>query len=260
MNCRGTAPPTTLSTNSKPAPDSSGSTSMSQTAYWPWPPDCFTCRPWPGRLAGERLAQLARAAAPTRRRRRSGCVSRSSSTSRCASPMHHSTSWWVSGLFSSRSVGSSATSRPSALRELVLVGLGLGDDRDRQQRVGHQPTAPSAAARPCRTACRRSRPGSAWRPRRCRRRCTATTVRWVLPSGEVSAPTFSSTSWSSWPRSAEEVAGHVHRRVRPQRAGEHPDQRDPADVGVGGGLDDLGDQRPGRVAGERAVRVARRAW
>ena len=20
---------------------------MSQTAYWPWPPDCLTCRPWP---------------------------------------------------------------------------------------------------------------------------------------------------------------------------------------------------------------------
>jgi len=27
------------------------------------------------------------------------------------------------------------------------------------------------------------------------------TGRWVLPSGEVMAPTFSSTSWSSWPRS-----------------------------------------------------------
>ena len=45
MKLRGTAPPTTLSTNSKPAPRSSGSTSMLTTAYWPWPPDCFTWRP-----------------------------------------------------------------------------------------------------------------------------------------------------------------------------------------------------------------------
>ena len=45
MNWRGTAPPTTLSTNSKPEPRGSGSTSMLQTAYWPWPPDCLTCRP-----------------------------------------------------------------------------------------------------------------------------------------------------------------------------------------------------------------------
>ena len=35
MNCRGTEPPTTLSTNSKPDPDGSGSTVMSHTAYWP---------------------------------------------------------------------------------------------------------------------------------------------------------------------------------------------------------------------------------
>jgi hypothetical protein len=37
--------------------------------------------------------------------------SRSNTTSACASPMHHSTSWWVSGLRSSRRVGSPAASR-----------------------------------------------------------------------------------------------------------------------------------------------------
>ena len=47
MNCRGTAPPTTLSTNSKPPPRGRGSTVMSHTAYWPCPPLCLTCRPWP---------------------------------------------------------------------------------------------------------------------------------------------------------------------------------------------------------------------
>ena len=46
MNWRGTDPPTTLSTNSTPPPRSSGSISMWQTAYWPCPPLCLTCRPW----------------------------------------------------------------------------------------------------------------------------------------------------------------------------------------------------------------------
>ena len=45
MNCRGTAPPITLSTNSMPEPTGSGSTSMSQIANCPCPPDCLTCRP-----------------------------------------------------------------------------------------------------------------------------------------------------------------------------------------------------------------------
>jgi hypothetical protein len=45
MNCRGTAPPTTLLTNSKPEPRGSGSISIEHTADWPWPPDCLTCRP-----------------------------------------------------------------------------------------------------------------------------------------------------------------------------------------------------------------------
>ena len=44
--------------------------------------------------------------------------SRSSSTSACASPMHHSTSWPVSALRSSRTVGSSAASRASPVPSL----------------------------------------------------------------------------------------------------------------------------------------------
>ena len=98
---------------------------MSHTAYWPWPPDCLTCRPWPVGLAGERLAQRHPQRRPTSTSTPYRLRSRSSSTSTCASPMHHSTSWWVSELCSSRSVGSSATSRPRPWDELVLVGLGL---------------------------------------------------------------------------------------------------------------------------------------
>ena len=45
MNWYGTDPPKILSTYSNPLPRGSGSISMLHMAYWPWPPDCFTCRP-----------------------------------------------------------------------------------------------------------------------------------------------------------------------------------------------------------------------
>src|SRR4051794_22529873 len=47
MYCRGTTPPTILSTNSKPAASGSGSTSMWQMPYSPCPPVCLTFRPRP---------------------------------------------------------------------------------------------------------------------------------------------------------------------------------------------------------------------
>ena len=48
MNCRGTTPPTILSTNSNPAaPAGSGSTSIWQIPNSPCPPVCLTFRPSP---------------------------------------------------------------------------------------------------------------------------------------------------------------------------------------------------------------------
>ena len=47
-----------------------------------------------------------------------------------------------------------------------------------------------------------------------------------------------------------EVPGDVDGRVRVDGAREHPGQADPSDVRVGGRLDDLGDERAGRVAAE----------
>jgi len=52
------------------------------------------------------------------------------------------------------------------------------------------------------------------------------------------------------------VPGNVHHRVRPQGAGEHPDQADPAHVGIRGRLDHLGQQRAARIAGQAAHRRA----
>ena len=45
MYCRGIEPPKISSTNSKSAPRGSGSIVILQSANWPWPPDCFLCRP-----------------------------------------------------------------------------------------------------------------------------------------------------------------------------------------------------------------------
>src|SRR5207302_4743030 len=41
----GMAPPKILSSHTKPSPRFVGATSITQIPYWPWPPDCLTCRP-----------------------------------------------------------------------------------------------------------------------------------------------------------------------------------------------------------------------
>src|ERR1039458_2241805 len=290
MNWRGTTPPTVLSTNSKPPESASGSTSTWQMPNSPWPPVCFTFRPRPWALppivsrSGTRRLVVS-TATPCR------WPSRSSSTSACASPMHHSTSCLVSALFSRRSVGSSATSRYSAWESLSSSALDLATMATGSSGSGivHgsissgwslSDSVPPVSAVPSLATAQMSPAPHCVMPRCC------------LPSGEVSAPIRSSLSWSSWPwaarpwpdtcteasgRSVPEntrtrlirptygsvlvlitsasngplgsddiprsVAGHVHRGVGAQRAGEHPDQADPAYVRVGVGLDHLGQQR-----------------
>src|SRR5258705_4372521 len=91
MKFRGTEPPTTLSTNSKPDPSGNGSTSMSHTAYWPCPPDCLTCLPlpftWPPHVSRNgTLSSTVSTATPYRRGRSSN------STSPHSSPLHHTAS------------------------------------------------------------------------------------------------------------------------------------------------------------------------
>ena len=43
--CLGTTPPVIVSVNTKPEPRGSGLISTTTSPYWPWPPDCFLCRP-----------------------------------------------------------------------------------------------------------------------------------------------------------------------------------------------------------------------
>ncbi len=133
----GTAPPTTLSTNSKPEPRGSGSTSMSHTAYWPWPPDCFTCRPWPLAAAAERL--------PQRHLDRLGVqldAARAEPVEdhvgvRLAHRPEHQLVGLDVALQAQRRVAGHEPAQ--VLREGVLVRAGLGHHGDRQQRLRHRP-------------------------------------------------------------------------------------------------------------------------
>ena len=259
MKLRGTAPPTTLSTNSNPEPSGSGCTSMSHTAYCPCPPDCLTCLPWPFALppnvsrSGTRSSTVS-TATPYRR------DSASSTTPEWASPMHHNTIWWVSGFCSMRSVGSSAASRcnpTDSLSSSVLArgctaigssGSGIVHGLSTSGSDLSDSVSPVSA--------RLSRPMAQMSPA-----TTDGAGRCCLPSGNDSVPMRSSSSWSAWlvdgtvmrPEGTEkrrEMARHVHRRVGPDRPGEHPDQADPADIGIRRRLHHLGQQGSVRVAGQ----------
>ncbi len=166
-------------------------------------------------------------------------------------PCTTATSWRVSALFSSRSVGSSATRRPSAWESLSssaltwpsiatgssgsgirhgsmtqrvvllrqgVAGLGVAQLGHRDHVAGHALAAPAAA----------SCPGRGQR--------ADAFVDVVLVLGHVPG----------------DVDGHVG----PQGAGEHPDQADAAHVGVARGLDHLGHQRAVGVAPADLHRLA----
>ena len=137
MNWVGTEPPTTLDSNSKPAPRGSGANSTWHTAYWPCPPDCLTCRPvtraglaMVSRI-GTRTGSVSTSAPPAR--------SRDSTTSACASPMHQSTVWWVSSVALQAQRRVRGDQLGQRLDQRVLVAAGVRDHRDGQQRLGQFP-------------------------------------------------------------------------------------------------------------------------
>ena len=122
-------------------------------------------------------------------------------TSPWASPMHQMTSWWVSPLFSTRTLGSSAASRPSAWESLsssalleatIAIGSsGSGIDHGRSTRGS------SIAESVSPVSARESRPMAHRSPATTESAGTS-----VRPNGYDSAPSFSSSSWSSCPCSA----------------------------------------------------------
>ena len=138
MNCRGTDPPTTLSTNSNPEPSGNGSTSISHTAYWPCPPDCLTWRPWPFALppkvsrSGTRSShRVHRDAVPVGQR-----VEHNAGMSLAHAPEHDLVCFLVL-LDAQCRVFGGQPSQPD--RQLVFVGLGVRLNGDRQQRLRHRP-------------------------------------------------------------------------------------------------------------------------
>ena len=125
--------------------------------------------------------------------------------------MHHSTSCLVSALFSSRSVGSSATRRLSAWESLSSSALdlatiatgssGSGIDQDSISSGLSLSDSVSPVSAVLSLATAQMSPAAHWVTGRC-----------CLPSGEVSAPIRSSSSWSSCPLVGAAVPGHVHGR------------------------------------------------
>ena len=221
---------------------------MWQMPNSPWPPVCLTFLPSPRADAdtvsrnGTRSSTLS-TATPYRD------DSRSSSTSAWASPMHHSTSWWVSAFISSRMVGSSATSRGSAADSLSSSAFDRATNATGSSGSGidhgsissgcslDESVSPVSAVDSFATA--HTEPAGHDVSGRC-----------SLPSGVGQRADPLVVIVVGVPAGGPPVPGHVHRRVRRERAGEHPHQRDAPHVGVGGGLHHLGEQRPVGVAGQ----------
>ena len=260
MNCRGTAPPTTLSTNSNPYPSGSGSTSMSQTAYWPCPPDCFTCRPCPLALppnvsrSGTRNSTVS-TVTPYRLAKR---VEHDVGVRLAHAPQHDLVGLGVL-LDPQRRVLGRQPLQPDT--QLVLVGLRVRLDGDRQQRLGHRPrleqqriglvgqrVAGLGAGQPADRA-------QVARDHGCRRPLLLAERERQRADPLVLVVI---RAWrASFTEEGREMARHVNRRVGPDGAGEHPDQADPADVRIRRRLHHLGEQRSVRVAAS-ALRGPRR--
>ena len=167
--------------------------------------------------------------------------------------MLQSTSWWVSGLFSTADARVLGGEPAEGLGQLVLVGLA----RARRSR-------PAAAARASTTAAARAGssidgegvaglgPGELAdraqvagddRPRRAR-----AAGRTGRPASRPSRPRRGPRGRSSAPKNDVKWPDTCTGCVGGERAGEDPDQADPADVRVAGGLHDLGHERAVGVA------------
>ncbi len=144
---------------------------------------------------------------------------------------------------------------PEGVRHLVLVGLRLGVDRHRQQRLRHRP-------------CLHEQ-----RPLLVRQGVAGLGAGQLGHGADITRGALRDGSLLLAQRRGERadplvlvmvgvatlgqaVPGDVYHGVRSQGAGKDPDQADPPDVGVRGGLDDLCEQGAVRVAGQAGNRLA----
>ena len=140
---------------------------------------------------------------------------------------------------------------PERLRELVLVGLAGGHDRDRQQRFGHRPRAQHARVLGRRQRVAGLGPGQpADRAQVARDHGLGRHQAAAEGVGQRADLLVLVVVLVAQLRAEErrEVAGHVHRLLGGEGAGEDADQAEAADVRVAGRLHDLGHQRALRVA------------
>ena len=236
---------------------------MLHTAYCPCPPHCFTCRPCPaaGRTNVSRNGtRTSTSSTPTPYR----FESRSSNTSAWASPIVHSTIWWVSALCSTRSVGSSAASRCEPRAELVLVGSWRGPGSpsaagDRASVHGFSTSGVSTGAQGV-AGLGSAEPSDGAEVARDRRRSRALDLAERHREGSdplVLVVVLVARAVLTPLAQAERCPDTWTVASGSQGSGEHPDQADPPDIRIGGRLDDLRDERTGRVAHQPRTRAAR---
>ena len=210
---------------------------MSQTAYWPWPPDCFTWRPCPFAGAADRLAErdLRRVVQHVDAELRLEPAHLHVEV-RLAHAVDHGLVRLLVPLDPERRVLLAQAREPG--RELVLVALGRGLDRVGEQRL-------------------RQLDGRQGRRRVLRRPGVAGVCVLQLRDRADVAGRHLRDGLVVLAALGEELADPllgalgrvVHGGVGPDRSGEHAKHRDVPDEGVRDGLEHVG--------GERSVRVRR---
>ena len=189
--------------------------SSTTSPYWPWPPDCFLCRPRCMMTLLDGLAIADRGLASIRSATPKRSASRSVATRRCISPCPHNTTSCASALWTTVIEGSSSSSLLERLAKLDVVLALLGGDRDRQ----HRRMRRDLDDRRMRPACRRSACRRSWHDQACR----------APPSRR---PRRGRASRCVWPMSLNTPAtrpasrsGVTERRTVADLAGEHARDR-----------------------------------
>ena len=239
-----------------PAPRSSGSISSRHTAYWPCPPDCLTRRP----CATVGWMNVSRNDICTGSVSTSTCqfsFKEVSSLSTCAWPIAHKTIWWVSALWVSRRVTSSATRRcraeasfsssPRVVARIATGRSGSGSSQGSMSAGRAVPERVSAVSAVWSLETRTRSPAMAHRFR-----AGLVTERRGHRSGSLAVDVVVDVAVGGVRGEALEMAGDVQRGVRAESAGEDPDQREPAHELVARGAHHLGDERAVGIAGQFA--------
>ena len=210
---------------------------MVQTAYWPWPPVCFTCRPTPLPLRLDRLA--VRDLGGMRRDLHAELPLQPFHLHlevRLAHAVHHGLVRLVGARDPKRRVLLAQAREPGG--ELVLVALRLRLDRVREQRLGeldrrqlHRVVL--RGERVARVRVLELRHGAD-----VARGDLGDVLMLLAPQREQLADALVGV-----------LGGVEHRRVGAEPAGEHAEHRDVPDERVRDGLEDERRQRVGGIAG-----------